>query len=202
MLIAKIFLTISMIIFMLPPFRQYNGRFFYYFLILAIEDPIARVFELSFHFHPIIVHLLFGILLVLAVLKYEKFLKYALYSVPFLIVGGIGISFLNVEVLRILLALTHIIIFFIVAKLAVIFIRDTKGINFFHIMLILYESSIILKFITLVLNIHNGILLFYITLAFELFLGLFFSLFRDDSPKVLFFVHENLEKATEELSGN
>jgi hypothetical protein len=197
MLIAKIFLTVSMIVFMLPPFRQYNGRFFYYFLILAIEDPIARILEYSFHFHPIIVHLLFGVLLVLAVLNYEKFLKYALYSAPFLLVGGIGISFIKVEILRILLALTHVIIFFIIAKQAVIFIRDKKGINFFHIMLILYESSIILKFITLVFNLSNGITLFYITLAFELFIGLFFSFYRDDNRKIMFFVQENFEKIPE-----
>lgn len=196
MKIALIILYVSMFVFLFPPIRQYKGQYFYFFLALALEDPIARLLIGTIGIYQIKVHIIFSILLIYSVLNIKKMRFYILFGIPILIIAIIGLLFVdlsnkeNFSSLRVIIGFIHIGIFFIFVKKAIILLRDNLSINLFQLMLILYESSIILKFFIFVLSIKQGILFFFITSAFELLLGLFFAFYREENPKLTFHIKE------------
>lgn len=201
--IAFIILYVSMFIFLFPPFRQYKGPYFYFFFLLAVEDPVAKLLKELFWIYQAKVHVIFSIFLVMSILNIKNVRKYFNISIPIIIISIIGISFLdntnkdNINLLRITVGLFHLVIFFIFVKKSVIFLRENMGINIFQTMLILYESTIILKFIIYILNIPKGMLFFYITTAFEWFLGLFFAFYREDNPKLVIYIKDKAEQLPE-----
>jgi hypothetical protein len=193
MQVALFIVYLSMFIFMFPPFRQYKSRFFYYFFILALEDPIGFGIAKLLQVPIIVLHIEFAILLIIGLTRNEKFTRDILYALPLMIIFGFGISHLSLFSLRIVLAFEHIYIFYIILKFAVIFIRDNRGINFFQVMLIFYESTIIVKFFTSVFNIKQGLLFFYLTAGFEILVAIFFICFREDSKRMVWKIGEDIE---------
>jgi hypothetical protein len=196
-----VLLYLSMFIFLAPPIRQFRERFFYYFLILALEDPFAWLLLNFIKIPVIITHLFFTVMLIFAVTKRERFIKYSPYGVLLMIPLSIGTIFLSSDNMRIVLAAFHIFIFFAIIKYTVEYTREKRSINFFQVALILYESTIILKFVDRVLDIKNGITFFYITLGFELFIGIFFTIFKEDN-KFLCFTIPSFDEAVKVNSEN
>ena len=180
-----------MIIFLFPPTRQFKGTFFFYFLILAIEDPLGVFVIKNFGIYQGVVHSCFSIFLLISILKPEDFLKSLRLLIPIVAVVYILMVYLfsqwgwDFKGIRLGIGLAHIIIFIALAKSTVIFIKAKLSINLFHIMLLLYEASVITKFIVYSLYSSKGFFFFYLTLAFELLLGLFFTFFKDDNPKLI-----------------
>jgi len=202
--LATIIFRSSMFIFLLPPIRQFRGRYFYFFLTLAVEDPLGSFLVHKAHFDWEIVHIVFSVLLLTAIIKPEKFLKKSLHFLPFfLFVILFYYIFKNYYKfvhgsLEFGIGLMHFIIFVALIKQSILLIRERMEINIFQILLILYETSIISKFITYSLLETKGLIFLFITLAFELILGLFFSIFRSDNPKLFIRLNYEMDK----LPGN
>src|SRR4030042_4809640 len=74
-IITKILFFTSFIIWLLPPIRQFKTRFFYYFLILAIIDPISLTYMylLKTSVHPLF-HIISTYFLLLAILSKKQIL--------------------------------------------------------------------------------------------------------------------------------
>jgi len=66
-------------------------------------------------------------------------------------------------------------------------VAQRQVINFFYLVLAFYEFTILLKFLNFlfVLNI-DAHTYFYITTGFELLVGIFFTTFREESPKLVY----------------
>ena len=190
--LARLLLNISIIVFLLPPIRQYRGRFFYYFLLLAVNDPIARLLLLKPFFMPQLkIHILFSFFLLISIIWQNKFFKIIIFSIPIIILYFYGMSFVNtsfVEVantLRIIIGFLHVIIFFALSKMTMVELREKMGINLFLVILLFYEATMLLKFIVYGFGMSKGLLFFFMTLAIEILLAIFFICFRDDNPKLL-----------------
>jgi hypothetical protein len=195
MAVASFLIYVSIVFYCFPPIRQFGGRYFYYFLILAIEDPVCKLLVPLIHYPQVKVHFAFSFFLLLSIIKPNEFLKYlAVIFVPvFLFTEGIShflsITFGNFAGIRMGIGLLHIVIFAAICKLAALYIKEKMGVNLFHIMLLLYEATVIIKFIVYVLSSSGGILFFFATLAFEIFMCVFFVIYRDDNPKLIIYTH-------------
>jgi hypothetical protein len=173
MLLAKIILSISIILWLLPPFRQIKGGYFLFFLLLGYSDPLAEFMRWAFKLNSNYVHSVIALLICYTVLYYNKNLNYK-WVVPLLLILLFSFSLGNKEI-RILTFIGFQLIIF-----AQILITTTKEIylkqriNIYFSVLLVYELSVILRYIALVNNYASGIYFFYLTGVFEMFICLFF----------------------------
>lgn len=177
------FLTItriSLIFWLLPPLRQYKGRFFYYFLIMALSDPVNIFFVEVIRVPLYIIHSIAGLFLIFSILFLEDGIKNKyILILPFILVFIPGIVFLN-NLLYLLLSI-HIVIFLLLLKIAVLPIYQRNVINIFHFALLFYELSIVLNLSLVMGNSNIKMLLFYMTLFFQVLMAIFFTIFTEKS---------------------
>jgi len=190
MRIALIITSLSMFIFMLLPFRQQKSRWFYYFLTLAIEDPVAFILTKLFSLQPMLIHVEFAILLFVSVNFQKDIKKKALIMLPFLIASSFVFALLPKPALCTIIAFIHIIILLSIIKIAFIFLRDSHGINIFQIVLVFYESTIVTKLISYVLDYTYGVYFFHFTTAIEILIGVFFLFFRESNRTLIYIIKE------------
>lgn len=173
---------------MLPPFRQYGNRFFLYFLILALSDPIQFfIYDiLGIHFYPQNIYVVVFLILFFAVLKQNKmFRSYSFYiclisACTVLYLWGHAVRFL----LEYIIIVFHAGIVFLLVKEQVKELSERGKLNWFAMLVILYEISMIIKFFQLAQRTRTGIVFFFLTTLFETLLGLFFIIFRYGDPRL------------------
>lgn len=177
MIIPQIIYIFNNIAWLLPPIRQRGCKYFIYFLILALSDPI---FALINWIHPSdsAAYYLFISTLVLISLLRKKIL---LFSLLIILIMSIYLS--NPE-LRFFILLIHFIILLYFLKETVVIISGESKIVIFNLVLVLYEASVLFKLAASYLEIV-GPLYFYITTAFEVFIAIFFTIYNEkNSPSI------------------
>ncbi|MCU7497296.1 MAG: hypothetical protein HF314_12225 [Ignavibacteria bacterium] len=168
----------STLVWIFPPIRQYRGNFFYFFLILAFCDIIAPVAQGVFHYNPSIVYIFGSYFLILSIvginLQKPNILSAAVgFLITFLLVYSSWLDLIWIIVI------IHLVIVCLIIKsvLAQFIIEHKAGI--FHILLILYELTIIFKFLFLILEESTGYLFFYSTTFVQIAFGIAFMIFSD-----------------------
>ncbi|MCX6149841.1 MAG: hypothetical protein NTX22_04885 [Ignavibacteriales bacterium] len=66
-----------------------------------------------------------------------------------------------------------------------VFFQENHSILFFHLALLLYEASLIAKFLFIMIDIKTGLLFFYLTTAFEILLAIYFMFDREDKQQLV-----------------
>jgi hypothetical protein len=178
----KLIYFISVFCWFLPPFKHYKGYLFYYFLILALLDPLTLALSLLIHIHPLYLFLFAGIALLFS-LQNSK-VNFYFSIIPLVLLSVILIYYLTLDEIKICIAIIHIVIMLFILKEAIL--RSIKGnaLDIFYFILMLYEITIILKFVSLAFNINLGIYYFHFTTIVEIIFAIFFSLFRDDDKRI------------------
>ena len=183
-----LFLTVSIlsqVFWLFPAVRQFKTDLFFYFLILAIMDPLVNVARLS----PIaIIYNTYVILsfLILLMFIYINMKKIYFFVAAFLSLVLVIFSFyLGITFCYDLLIISHICISFFLIKRALFFVAAHRKVNIFQLVLILYETSIIMKLLAFLTNAEVGQLYFLITTIFEIFIAVFFIIFKEDNQKLL-----------------
>ncbi|MEW6702694.1 MAG: hypothetical protein AB1298_08230 [Bacteroidota bacterium] len=74
---------------------------------------------------------------------------------------------------------------FAFAVKAVRYVALSSMINFFHVVLVFYETSAIMKILAVITDAQTGAAYFYITTIFQMLIGIFFSIFREENSKLL-----------------
>lgn len=184
MYLAKIIINISIIIWLLPPFRQIKGGYFLYFLILGYSDPLALIFLRFFKLDANYTHLIIAFLLTISILYYTKNLnsKWIISLILFLILsiwkGNRDIIYLSIIIFNCL----------IFAQILIPSIKEFyqgHRINIYFTVLLIYELTTILKYTAFAYNYFSGVYLFYLSLVFEMFIALFFIFFNlHNSPHI------------------
>ena len=182
-------LDISVVFWVLPPFRQFKGRFFYYFLILALSDPIT-IFCVEILKVPLYsIHSLAGLFLISSLLFFTgKFENKYILSIPILVGFIFGIFYL--KNLLILVIITHLIVFLMFVKVAILPIYREGIINIFHFALLFYELSIVLNLSVFIGQSDMRILIYYMTLFFQILLAIFFTIFTENSNSLIIHLKE------------
>lgn len=177
MIIPKIIFYLNIAAWLLPPFRQKGCKYFLYFLVLALSDPIFTVID---WFYPTdsTTYYVFISTILLIVLFRKKFLYLMLI---FIILMNFFLT--NLEI-RVFTFVIHFIILIYFLKEFIVIISEESKIIVFNLVLVLYEASIIFKFAASYLSIA-GYLYFYITTAFEILIAGFFTLYNEkNSPAI------------------
>jgi hypothetical protein len=185
MIIPYVIFSISTLTWLLVPFRQYKGEYFMFFLIIGLMDPITVILNKTLHTQPISLYIIFIFLAILTLLGLNVIRKnIALIIVLF--AGSIFIAFfVNIKYMIIYLALLHLMIFIIFLSRTIFDIYKDEFINVFYFVICVYEISIIIKFMVSIIDLKTGIILFYLTSAFEILVGLYFILYNEkNSPKI------------------
>lgn len=185
-MILQATLWISIVVWLLIPIRQRLSRYFYYFLILALSDPIVYAFRKMGVNHYIIIYLLLGEILFLSIFSFQEIKRYIIFfAVIFIIPNLIYFFYPGDLVAELLLVIIHTCI---LLRFLYFFILRINAEHIFYVfvtVLILYETTIITKFINVLTNFTDAYIYFIITTIFEILIGLFFRPFKEDNPRLL-----------------
>lgn len=184
----KILYFIAVIVWVLPVLRHWNRKFFYYFLVLGISDPISLLFRIVIGYPlPQVFYSLSAFLLLVALLRIDKkkFL-YILVLLGSLILISSSTLYNNRYIDTIIVAVFHGLIFFVILKLFALNNVETYSFNFFYILLIFYELTTILKLLLITIGTTDAIAYFLTTTVFQILFGLYFAIFREDDQRLIF----------------
>lgn len=183
MQLTFIILYISTIAWIFPIFRQFRTNLFYFFLVLGLSDPVSTFAIKVLSLRPeniqiIISPILFWALSIdrkkkFTINKLEIFVFILTYVLYFLIDNY------NITLLIVYVAITIRSIFIVIIELHI-----KHLINFVHVVLAFYMISSVVSLLIYLNGDHQAIVLFYINLAFQTLIAVFFSIFKEDNPKL------------------
>ncbi len=171
---------IGFIVWLIPPFRQYRGNYFPFFLILALTDPIALTLNKVFNINPTVVFFIASFLLLVSV-SYTKstFINILFISIGLLILL-IGLLFMDLFWILIGVIILNLFIIIILTKNTLLLAANEYNLNIFMTVLIIYEISIVIKLIFFLPQMNYRIDYFYLTTAFQILFGIYFSIFTEN----------------------
>ncbi len=187
--LAKYLIYSSVVVWIFPAIRQWKGRLFYYFLILAIIDPVSYIHlillntNIPFKFN--IIASLFLLFSITWKIFSNKLNKIILLFLSAFIIFLFLLFDLSVKGNILVLILIYSIVFLVFLKDLIVEYVNTSTINLFYMMLVFYQLTMISKFLNLIIGFADATAFFIITSIAQIFFGLFFSIFREDNPRLI-----------------
>lgn len=172
----------SSVVWSLPPFRQNKGNFFYYFLFVAISDPMVLLLR-GFRLVPSNVYFVltvFGSLV--SIISIDKRIRWSLVLTILAATLALALSLRNWDIAYIILTLLVLILFYSIRYIT-IFAEKMRYISFFHFLFLLYNTSLLIKLVNAMLDPRRGAIFFYFTTVFDILLGMLFCIFREESKR-------------------
>ncbi len=182
--LIKYIAYLSSIVWLLSPIRQYKTRFFLFFLLLGLYDP---VFISAFYLFKVDISVLYlpgSIVLLYSVLfNVKDRTKYVITISLFIICVIVALySPANVIILQLII---HILIFFSFLKIFTINYSDNRKISVFLLILLSYEFSLLLKFFIYLIEFEVGIMYFHLTTVFQILIGIFFLFINEKNSPLI-----------------
>jgi hypothetical protein len=180
MSIAKEIIYISIFFWLLPPFRQYGAKFFYYFLILAISDPVSILYVKVTGLNPDIIQVITGFFLFYtisngSIRKKNNYLINVLITLTFL---GCAV-FINDLIIVILII--HLFILSKLIRITLVEVYQSLTLNIFLLAIVFYELSVSLNLSVCLSGSEFWLIIYYTTLSFQILLAIFFTVFNEKS---------------------
>jgi hypothetical protein len=184
MYLAKFIVYFSILIWLLPPFRQLKGGYFLYFLILGYSDPLALFLGWIFQLNVEYIQLITAFLLTISILFYNNNLNLK-WIAALLLLLMLSVWKVGVDKRYFYFIIFHIIIYLQILIPSIKEFYLKQRINIYFTVLLIYELTTILKFVAVAYNYFPGIYLFYISVVFELVIGIFFIFYNlQNSPLI------------------
>ncbi len=181
--IAYIIIYTSMAAWVLPPFRQYRTRYFYFFLILGLSDPLTYIAARIFSVDAIIIYAFSTPVLVLSLINIKNKFKIILLIISAASISMVLAVKLDMQEMMVYLLLQYFIIWILIFRHSIIMLLEKGLITLFNIFLNIYILSLLMKFIIIINNTKAGVYYFYISSAFEILIGIFFIIYNEkNSP--------------------
>ena len=187
---SQILYWFSVLLWIFPAIRQRKNNFFFYFLILAVSDPINLfvIFILKLNpYESTFVYLSY--LLFISILENRVIKKYWLVlftPLVVIIITSLSSNLLDTNSAKLVFLLLHTLIFSIILRLFATKQSENGEIHLFLIVLLFYELTIILKVVGITFGFENATANYIITTIFQIAFGLFFSIFRKDNTRLIF----------------
>lgn len=171
---------LGIIVWLLPPIRQRGTKYFWFFLILALSDPLFELMKLvSITKSPDILYLFVPIACFLAllgkiVIKKYFYLVLLLISLPVVYVWKLHSEqyFFLLFNIALMLLLFKFIFDFITE------LQKNREVNVFLIILMFYIISILTKIDSVITGFAGNYNYYFITNILDILLGLFFAVFK------------------------
>lgn len=176
--------NIATLVWFFIPIRQYKTRLFLFFLILSLLDPTALLIIKIFNFRPEIIYLIGSIILLYPLFTAPQKINRIILISILLLLGVIAFYFTNINPI-IFQIVIHIPIFAYFIKLLITYYGKNRKILLFHLVLVGYEFSLLLKFFIFVTEVRTGLIYYHVTTMLEIFMGIFFLYINEkNSPKI------------------
>lgn len=180
-------LYISAIIWLIPPVRNNKTTLFYYFLLLAIHDPIKLIFkeiieyDLPFEFSLLVAYLCF-----ISLIKVENIKKTWLFVLTgMLLLIGATLYFQEYFVNIISLLICDLLIFIVLLKKFAEINVEFRSYSMFYVTLIFYQLTTLIKYSSFIIDTEFANEYFIVTSIFQILFGLFFSIFRENDSRLM-----------------
>lgn len=179
--ILKIIMTISTFVWLLPPLRQYNTRYFHFFLIVALTDPFEVILSylLKNSQNPFLYPAIDLLWLAALFQNRKQKLYVAMAALPLLMF----IAFIKSDYV-----ITMGISLLILIMMVVVLVNDfwkivlkSKLLNWFLLALITYSISNVLKTIPFIFKFEFGVIHYNITTVLQLGFGILFCFITIDN---------------------
>ncbi|HMU43796.1 MAG TPA: hypothetical protein PKA80_10875 [Ignavibacteriaceae bacterium] len=180
--ISRYIALISEIIWIFPLFRQSKTKWFIFFLVLGILDPLTHLLRITFSYVGNLQYDLGSIALYLSLYVVEgKKPKESDYLFVVLLI--ITRLLTSIDVLFVLIV--HLFIFYKILSFTVIESHLKERLNIPFLVLMLYELSILIKLSAYLNKSPASDVPYFFMLFFEMSIALFFIFFRIDNPWLL-----------------
>jgi hypothetical protein len=185
MRLSLIILYLSMLAWIFPVFRQYRCNLFYFFLLLGISDPLSGLFMNLTHYSPVIISVIIAPFLFYSVnVDRQKTITITLLEIFVFILTAILLF--AISNLDIILLIIHTLILIRVIYKILLELHLKQIVNIFHIVLGFYITTSVASLIIYLNGDNQTIILFYINLAFQILIAIFFASLREDHPKLIY----------------
>ena len=182
----EILYYIALIVWIIPAFRNYKTNLFVFFLLLAVHDPLSILFKLLINPHlDLIYSVVITFLIILSLIRVKRKQILLICSISAIILCYLAFIFLSVHTKMLILMMQLVFVFLIILKKFAEYSIVNRAYNIFYIIVIFYLLTLILKFLTVFIGSDYAIEYFIITTVFQILFGLFFSIFREDDPRLL-----------------
>lgn len=181
--LSEFLVYFSILVWLIPPFRQLGKDKFYFFLILAIMDPIALIYFEIFKHTISFNYYILGIYTLLASILWKKNSSKFNYSIIFV---GLCLTLLllvlnfNIKEDLIVVLLIQLVILIILLKTFIVDYAVYSRFNIFHLILVFYILTSISKFFIVLIGLADATAFFHITTIAQILFGFYFSIYRED----------------------
>jgi hypothetical protein len=179
----KILYFTGVVFWLVPPIRQFRTPLFYFFLVLVLGDTISLGYgSILGKSIPLAYYVVFSFLLIISLIDkvIVKRNKYLILAIGVILVIGLFIVRLETSYYFILFALLHSIIFIMILKLFIMSYVNYSKINFFLLMLLFYQTTVLFKLLNMAIGFADATAFFVITGIAQIIFGLYFSIVRAD----------------------
>lgn len=185
MSIAVLIIYLSSLAWIFPIFRQYKSNLFYFFLLLGLSDPLT-IFSLKiFHLRPGIIFTIIAPILFYCI-NIDRQKKISITSAEIFVFLLTLILLLTVSNNDVIMLVIHTLILIRVLYKILIELHHKQIVNVFHIVLAFYMITSVASLLIYLNGDHQAIILFYINLAFQILIAIFFSIFSEYNPKLIY----------------
>ncbi len=185
MSIAILIIYISIIAWTIPIFRQYKTNLFYFFLFLGLTDPLTLLWLKVFHLPPGIISLIIAPILFYCV-NIDRQKKFSINSTEIFVFIFTLILFFTELKSDVIMLIIHTLILIRVIYKILIELHHKHIVNLFHLMLTFYMITSVASLLIYLNGDHQAIILFYVNLAFQILIALFFTIFEENNPKLIY----------------
>lgn len=165
----------------LPPFKQFREKYFYYFLILAFTDAfvISLYFGVSIILPNGLFYTLSSFLLYVVLFNKEELLNKKLILLILFTLSTFVLFLPGTKEKYLMLCIIHMAIMYEFLKRFLVDLSMNESFNLFLFLLVFYEMSVIIKFIVSLLDFRWGTLHFELISILEILLAVTFALFKE-----------------------
>lgn len=180
--IVHIIIYTNILLWILPIFRQFNTRYWGFFLILGLSDPLHiglwYILKIPINNYFILV----SITQILTITKPQDRRSIILLSLIIIFVSIF--HYQNENITSGIQILLELVILGIIINHTFLYIKKQRMVSLFLVCLISYQLSIIIKFIFIKSFAEPGIIYFYVTSALQMSFAILFTFYNiDNSPK-------------------
>ena len=171
-------------VYLIIPIRQYGSRYFTFFLILGLSDPLSQLLRLL-GISPFYVYTAVSLFCVFAI-KDNHFYKHVTAGKVFVILAQAIMLWIFDPYWTVLSMLYfQLIISFYIASITVEFWNKNHGVNLFHLVLFLYEVSLIIKVSSAFTMNESRAAVYFVLNILGVFIAVFFVVFREGNAKLV-----------------
>jgi hypothetical protein len=174
----------SIIIWVLIPVRQFGTRLFLFFLVLGLLDFSSFILVYVFKTKVEIIYMIGTTILLYPLLTDLK--NVYRFGVVSILIAAAFIIFYYTNINPILFQMViHIAILIYFLKVLILYYGLNRKVLLFHLFLLTYEFSLLLKFFVYWHELNLGLVYFYLTTVFQIGIGIFFLFINEkNSPMI------------------